>query len=311
MKLFKIIFLFCILNTLVSVSVHAANGEIIQPVYSTDILTFMDGIPIQGYAIDGKMLICLEDLESYGFDIYYSDEARTLFVNKKGSASTDFYPIIERGTVGETIGYTYETDIKAVLNGSYIHAENIGGKLAAAVEDLDDIEMIHMNGLTRSEAYHPKYFMTQSYSNDERVLMVYSDMQIPSLYERNIALFKSENEKVENEIIDVCTNELYTQYIYRGGGRDVLSDDSLTVIRFYKSGRIIDYSNVLMSCYRFVLGHGCSIYDANFSDDGKYLIFNAVRTTAEYSPMGIVGYRNVFEQGDYKLNLDTTELIKA
>ncbi len=81
-------------------SAYAANGDVIQPIYSTDILTYMDGVPIQDYAIDGKTMICLEDLANYGFSVYYSDEARALFVNKSGSTDAEFYPEIERGTVG-------------------------------------------------------------------------------------------------------------------------------------------------------------------------------------------------------------------
>lgn len=42
----------------------------------------MDVIPIKVYAIDGKTMICLEDLSNYGFSVYYNNEARALFVNK-------------------------------------------------------------------------------------------------------------------------------------------------------------------------------------------------------------------------------------
>ena len=61
-----------------AVSANAANGDVIQPIYSTDILTYMDGIPIKGYNIGGQTLICLEDLSNYGFSVYYCDEVRLI-----------------------------------------------------------------------------------------------------------------------------------------------------------------------------------------------------------------------------------------
>ena len=76
--------------------VAAMPGDVIRPIYSTDILTYMDGIPLQGYAIDGKTMICLEDLSDYGFSVYYNDDARALFVNKHSEAINGFNPAIEQ-----------------------------------------------------------------------------------------------------------------------------------------------------------------------------------------------------------------------
>ena len=69
MKRILIIGLFMLMFN--AVSANAANGDVIQPIYSTDILTYMDGIPIKGYNIGGQTLICLEDLSNYGFSVYY------------------------------------------------------------------------------------------------------------------------------------------------------------------------------------------------------------------------------------------------
>lgn len=51
----KRIFIISLLILMLNVAyVSAANGDIIQPVYSTDILTYMDDIPIKGYNIGGS-----------------------------------------------------------------------------------------------------------------------------------------------------------------------------------------------------------------------------------------------------------------
>lgn len=310
MKKILIIGLFMLMFNVVPV--NAANGDMIQPIYSTDILTYMDGIPIKGYNIGGQTLICLEDLSDYGFSVYYCDEARCLFVNKTGNAKEGFYPTIEKDSVGEIIGHTYETDIKAILNGEEINAVNIGGKLAIVVEELDDLKDDNLSGSLSIKNY-PKYFMMQSYNNFARILNIYSDIAIDYLYDSNIKRFETDikNLNVATEIIDKYTCEDFTQYIYRGASRMVFPTESLTIVRFYKNGNILDYTSILYT-YSFVGSPaGTSIYDDEikpiFSNDGKHLLFKANRTVDRYSLMGL---RDTFESGEYKLNLDTCELEK-
>lgn len=310
MKRILIIGLFLLMFN--AVSANAANGDVIQPIYSTDILTYMDGIPIKSYNIGGQTLICLEDLSNYGFSVYYCDEVRCLFVNKTGNANEDFYPVIERNSVGETIGYTYETDIRAILNGEEINAVNIGGKLAVTVEELDDLKDDNLSGILSIKNY-PKYFMMQSYNDFARILNVYSDIAIENLYENNIKNFELdiETQNVATEVVDKYTCEEFTQYLYRGASRMVFPAESLTVVRFYKNGNIFDYTNILYA-YSFIGSPvGTSIYDfettPSFSEEGKYLSFKACRTVGRLSLMGL---RDVFESGEYKLNLDTCELEK-
>ena len=48
---------------------YAANGDIAGKIYTTDILTQIDGRDIPSYAIDGETLIAVEDLEAYGFNV--------------------------------------------------------------------------------------------------------------------------------------------------------------------------------------------------------------------------------------------------
>ncbi len=141
------------------ITAHAATGDIAGTIYTTDILTFADGVPIQGYAISGKTVICLEDLADYGFTVAYDDSIRTLFVTKTHEAGEYAPTEIKRGEVGETAGFVYETDIKAVVNGVETHAYALDGKMAAAIEDL---------GITELQ-------MSYSYNDDERNLYFCTD----------------------------------------------------------------------------------------------------------------------------------------
>lgn len=62
-------------------------GAIADTLYNTDIITYLDGKQIKGYSLDGRMMICLEDLRNYGYAVEYDDSIRTLFVTKDGDIS--------------------------------------------------------------------------------------------------------------------------------------------------------------------------------------------------------------------------------
>ena len=120
----------------------AANGDIAGNIYSTDILAYVNGLPIASYNIGGKTAIVIEDLYdkenanfNYGFDWWYQDETRTLTVYSDGYTGFSNQEV-SRGTVGEISGNIYETDIKVIFNGSEVPEFNIGGRTAVCIEDL-------------------------------------------------------------------------------------------------------------------------------------------------------------------------------
>ena len=159
--------------------------------------------------------------------------------------------------------------------------------------------------------------MMQSYNDFARILNVYSDVAFKYLYETNINNFESdiENQNIATEIVDKYVSEEFTQYIYRGAARKVFAnDESLTVVRFYNNGRIIDYTQVLYKyCFVGGTGLGTSLYDneikPKFSNDGDCLIFNATRT--ENVRHSLMGSRDIFETGEYRLDLNTCRLEKT
>lgn len=83
----------------IGATAYAAVGDIADTLYNTDIITYLDGKQIKGYSLDGRMMICLEDLRNYGYAVEYDDSIRTLFVTKDGDISEDFNPYFERSTI--------------------------------------------------------------------------------------------------------------------------------------------------------------------------------------------------------------------
>lgn len=149
------------------ISASAANGDIAGTIYSTDILTQLDGRDIPSYNIDGRTMIALEDLEQYGFNVKYDDSIRAVFINDTGECPSDFKPSVPRGKAGEAAGYYYESDISAYVNGMDITAFSLDGKMAACVEDLGNINNAEYDGIS-------PYLMSYTWNESERLLSLYT-----------------------------------------------------------------------------------------------------------------------------------------
>lgn len=48
-------------------TVYAGVGDVKSILYNIDIVTYLDGRQIQGYSLDCKIIICVEDLRNYGY----------------------------------------------------------------------------------------------------------------------------------------------------------------------------------------------------------------------------------------------------
>ncbi len=55
--------------------------EIVDSVYSTDIIANIDGMPIKSYNIGGRTVIVAEELSDYGFDVVWKPESREIVLN--------------------------------------------------------------------------------------------------------------------------------------------------------------------------------------------------------------------------------------
>lgn len=116
-----------------------AQGSIVGNIYSTDILTFVNSKPIDGYNIGGRTVVIAEDLDGYGFNVEYDDESRILRIASYFNKGFKDIKEIPRGSVGKIIGNIYKTDIKVYYNGILIEGYNIGGRTAICLEDLGDL----------------------------------------------------------------------------------------------------------------------------------------------------------------------------
>ncbi len=187
----KMICLCVIFLGVFGLKVSAAVGDVVSEIYTTDILTFVDDTPIKGYSINGKTMICLEDLENYGFSVTYDDSIRTLIVNKTGEKAENFNPYFERGIVGGTAGYVYDTDIIAIVNGEKANAYSINGRMVAAVEDLGSTVYSYFD--QKTERRITNCGMTYKYDDSERKLWLNTNELWSK--EQDYEYYKSQYEK--------------------------------------------------------------------------------------------------------------------
>ncbi|MBO5409359.1 MAG: hypothetical protein J6A61_08210 [Clostridia bacterium] len=134
-----IIVLMAVIMTFVGTTAYAENG-VVGYVYSTDILTFVNRKPIQGFNIGGRTVVIAEDLIGYGFNVEYNDETRSLKIDSYFHQGSNNPASITRGEVGQVLGNVYQTDIKTYYNGIWIQGYNIGGRTAICLEDLGNTE---------------------------------------------------------------------------------------------------------------------------------------------------------------------------
>ncbi len=166
---------------------YAANGDVVCPIYSSDIITKLDGREIQTYSLDGRMMIAVEDLVPYGYSVSWDGDTNTLIAVKTGEADKDFNPSFGRGDEGRQIGYMYESDITVFLNGKRTDAYSIGGKMVVCAEEIADGTM-YPNEFLDSAEYRQAdydecdrrskivsdYWMTHWWDEDNRVLYLYN-----------------------------------------------------------------------------------------------------------------------------------------
>ncbi len=115
-----------------------ADDNIEGHIYSTDILTFVNGKPIDGYNIGGRTVVIAEDLTGYGFGVEYDDESRILRIISYFNHGFKDVEEIPRGKVGNILGNIYKTDISVYYNGILVKGHNIGGRTAICIEELGD-----------------------------------------------------------------------------------------------------------------------------------------------------------------------------
>lgn len=105
--------------------------------FSTDIVTTVNGTPINSINVGGRTLINAEDLSGHGFTVNWDGDARTLAIQRGGSDFGGSPVSAASGKPGTRLGSYYNTDIVTSLDGTVVSAWNTGGSTWLCAEDME------------------------------------------------------------------------------------------------------------------------------------------------------------------------------
>ena len=117
-------------------------GTRLGSVYTTDIVTYIDGAPIASYNIGGTTVVSVSDLAGYGFQVEWDPETRWVTVTSAQRPERMPEPDITREVPGTVRGSYYATDIRVLFNGNELeHVYNIGGWMMIPLSEVGKVEM--------------------------------------------------------------------------------------------------------------------------------------------------------------------------
>lgn len=145
MKKFLIVFLLIVIN--ISMLSYAKVGDVAGQYYWTDIVTYLNGFAIDSINIGGQTLISAEDMQFYGFNVWWRADERILDIDSAFHeinnvphevVGADAYNLKQ----GAVRGNFYETDIVTLLDGREIISYNVGGRTYIFAEQMADFGYI-------------------------------------------------------------------------------------------------------------------------------------------------------------------------
>ena len=139
----KTLFFITIVFTLLLMgNVCYANEDLGNAIY-TDIVTYINHVPIQSHNFNGKTLIVAEDLTHFGFDVKWNEYKRTLTITRNKNTNTIDIPFVTCPTNDE-IGkkeFTVTTTDVEVYTGNYKYS-SYGGIAGYTLIDINDLACI-------------------------------------------------------------------------------------------------------------------------------------------------------------------------
>lgn len=145
-KLFCGALSFVLVANVLSFYAFAYNvGDVIGKILSTDIVTYIEGVRVPSYNINGRTAVIAQSLNALGkglnFGVSFDEGSRTLTITDKDIYMTGQEALIYNDTasakpVGTPVGDVYYTDITTNFNGIPIESFNIGGLTCVYSDDL-------------------------------------------------------------------------------------------------------------------------------------------------------------------------------
>lgn len=290
-----------ILAGLLSTSAAAANesdppvGTCVGHIYSTDIVTYVDDMPIPSFNIGGKTVIAARDLMEYGFQVNWSEENRTVLItsSRYPEQRPAYQPSAD--TPGRILGNIYQSDIRVYVNGQEIPSYNLGGQTVIAPSDLStsDTNNFEQCNLNQKLGYSNAGFRTEWEPASRSV-------KITALRPGSEVVFQGDTYMV---------SELTADFHLAAAGAGVLSSQPETGVELQTQGLALVvgeqeyFSFELLQAVLESAGAGtdCQLIDGTLVIHGELPpIFLSSLPSAETDDSRYSGYGAVFCLGAYK-----------
>ena len=136
-KIISVMLVTVMIASLMCAGVNAASGKA-GNYYYTDIKSYVRGQLIDSYNVGGKTVILVEALRTYGFNVDWDGNARTLTITDNKGAAKSSATATANGPIGAVAGSYYHTDIVTYFNGVAIESYNLGGQTVIPATKLRD-----------------------------------------------------------------------------------------------------------------------------------------------------------------------------
>lgn len=114
-------------------------GDVVGKAVYTDIVAYINNQPIPSYNVGGYTVVVAEDLRSYGFDVDWDNETRSLAITKSDEQNTvaGIGTVYKYDRVGVKFANVLYTDIVTYMDGQSITAFNIDGYTMIPLKSLE------------------------------------------------------------------------------------------------------------------------------------------------------------------------------
>lgn len=132
-----------------TITARAYNqGNIIGAVHYSGIDTYINNYPISAYNLDGRQLICAEDLRNYGFNVEWSQADRSLYITRNEAVTK----LTKNDNIKRKVFMANKrahdivySDISVYLNGVPISSYSIDGSMMIPLRAMESVGVVNFS----------------------------------------------------------------------------------------------------------------------------------------------------------------------
>lgn len=122
---------------------QAKVGDVVGTALNTDIVVYINHYAIPSYAVNGQSVVVAEDLQNFGFDVFWNQYDRSLTITRNGSTEVTAMEVCKEDAPGTKFTDILATDIKVYAGNKRITSYAMNGYTMVPVEELTMFGDVH------------------------------------------------------------------------------------------------------------------------------------------------------------------------